>query len=170
MLVLLLRHGHDDRTAGDDPPLSALGRAQVRATVAQILALCPAGIEELWCSPARRARDTAGVLRAHVLLGSDRVDARLGPGASVTGHLELIARAYHQSVRSLMIIGHNPALGALALHALGKHSGERLVLIGHGECIQLTLQTGAAPVADRAVVLSGSGTRDVVEGASIDRS
>jgi phosphohistidine phosphatase SixA len=85
----------------------------------------------------------------------------------VTGHLELIARAYHQSVRSLMIIGHNPALGALAL---GEHSGERLVLIGHGECIQLTLQTGAAPVADRAVVLSGSGTRGVVEGASIDRS
>jgi phosphohistidine phosphatase SixA len=170
MLVLLLRHGHDDRTAGDDPPLSALGHAQVRATAAQILEHCPAGIEELWCSPARRARDTAAVLRAHVLLGRDRVDARLGPGASVTGHLELIARAYHQSVRSLMIIGHNPALGAIALHALGEHSEQRLVLIGHGECIQLTLQTGAAPLVDRAVVLSGSGTRDVVEGASIDRS
>lgn len=170
MLVLLLRHGHDDRTAGDDPPLSALGHAQVRATAAQILEHCPAGIEELWCSPARRARDTAAVLRAHVLLGRDRVDARLGPGASVTGHLELIARAHRQSVRSLMIIGHNPALGAIALHALGEHSEQRLVLIGHGECIQLTLQTGAAPLVDRAVVLSGSGTRDVVEGASIDRS
>jgi phosphohistidine phosphatase SixA len=169
MLVLLLRHGHDDRTAGDDPPLSALGHAQLRATAARILALCPAGIQELWCSPARRARDTAGVLRAHVLLGSDRVDARLGPGASVTGHLELIARAYHQSVRSLMIIGHNPALGALALHALGDHSGDRLVLIGHGECIQLMVQKGTRPVACGAVVLSGSGTRDLVAGASIDR-
>jgi hypothetical protein len=87
----------------------------------------------------------------------------------VNGHVELIARAHRQRVRSLMIIGHNPALGALALHALREHSEQRLVLIGHGECIQLTLSTGTAPLADRAVVLSGSGTRDVVEGASIDR-
>jgi hypothetical protein len=69
-----------------------------------------------------------------------------------------------------MIIGHNPTLGAVALHALGERSEQGLVLIGHGECILLTLQTGAAPVADQAVVLSGSGARDLVEGASIGRS
>ena len=169
MRVLLLRHGHDDRTASDDPPLSALGHAQVRSTAAQVLKHCPAGIDELWCSPARRARETAAVLRVQLPVGRDRIDARLDSGASTTGPLDLIVRAHDQSVRSLMIIGHNPALGAVALHVLGVHNDPPLVLIGHGECIQLMFDTGTRPAACRAVVLSGSGTRDLVAGASIDR-
>lgn len=169
MRVLLLRHGHDDRTAGDDPPLSAWGDAQVRATAAQILKHCPAGIDELWCSPARRARETAAVLRVQLPVGRDRVDARLGPDASTTGPLDLMARAHGQRVRSLMIIGHNPTLGAVALHVLGVHRDLPLVLIGHGECIQLMFDTRTRPAAGGAVVLSGSGTRDIVAGASIDR-
>ena len=68
-----------------------------------------------------------------------------------------------------MIIGHNPALGAVALHVLGVHNDPPLVLIGHGECIQLMVQKGTRPVACGAVVLSGSGTRDLVAGAFIDR-
>ena len=68
-----------------------------------------------------------------------------------------------------MIIGHNPALGAVALHVLGVHDDPPLVLLGHGECIQLMFDTGTRPAACSAVVLSGSGTRDLVEGAPIAR-
>jgi phosphohistidine phosphatase SixA len=159
MLVLLLRHGHDDRQYGDDPLLSTLGAAQVRATVEVLAELCPDGIEGVWISPARRARDTAAVVRETLVTGWEQVDEGLRPGAGPARHLEIIEYARRHGLQSVLIVGHNPDLGEAALRCLGRDSGLERGLIAHGECLQVLLgeRAGLAPL----MVVSGTSLRSV---------
>jgi broad specificity phosphatase PhoE len=77
--VLLARHGETDDNAAKrfqghrDPPLNALGRAQALALGEE---LAGAGIEELWSSPLRRARETASIAGGPLGL-RPRLDRRL---------------------------------------------------------------------------------------------
>jgi 2,3-bisphosphoglycerate-dependent phosphoglycerate mutase len=77
--VLLARHGETDENAARrfqghrDPPLNDRGRAQARALGA---ALAGHGIRELWCSPLRRALQTAEIA-GKVLDLRPRLDPRL---------------------------------------------------------------------------------------------
>jgi probable phosphoglycerate mutase len=65
---LLMRHGETDHTVekrfsggdGDDPPLTRVGEAQVRAAVERVRALSP--VVAVITSPMRRARQTADIL------------------------------------------------------------------------------------------------------------
>lgn len=159
MIVLLLRHGHDDRRAGDDAPLSALGVEQVRATVAVLGELCPDGIERVWVSPARRARDTAAVVRESLVTGWEQVDAGLAPGAGPARYLEIIEDGRRQGLHSALIVGHNPDLGEAALRSLGQECGLERGLIAHGECMQLLVEERAG--AARLTVVSGHSLRTV---------
>lgn len=78
MTIHLARHGqtaynHEGRFQGHLPvPLDATGREQAAA-----LALAATGVElvSLWCSPLRRARETADVVAARIGLPA-REDAR----------------------------------------------------------------------------------------------
>jgi phosphohistidine phosphatase SixA len=164
MIVLLLRHGHDDRRCGDDAPLSALGTAQVRDTAAVLADLFPEGIEGVWISPARRARDSAAVVRETMVTGRERVDERLGPGAGPARHLEIIEHAQRQGLQSVLIVGHNPDLGEAALRCLGQDTALERGIVAHGECLQVLLgeRAGLVPL----MVLSGSSMRVVELDAS----
>lgn len=164
MLVLLLRHGHDDRRCGDDPPLSAFGTEQVRATAEVLAQVCPDGIEGVWISPARRARDTANVIRETLVTGWEQVDEDLGPGAGPARHLEIIEYARRHGMQSVLIVGHNPDLGEAALRCVGQESSPERGLIAHGECLQVMVGESAdvAPL----MVVSGTSIRTVDVGAT----
>ena len=56
----LIRHGDRERTIGD-PPLSAVGTAQARATAAFLRAT---PLQAVYASPLRRARETAAHIAA----------------------------------------------------------------------------------------------------------
>ena len=77
--VLLARHGETDDNAARrfqghlDPPLNQRGREQARALGD---ALAREGVRELWCSPLRRAHETAAIAGERLGL-RPRVDARL---------------------------------------------------------------------------------------------
>jgi phosphohistidine phosphatase SixA len=159
MIVLLLRHGHDDRQCGDDAPLSALGTAQVRGTAEVLADLCPEGIEGVWISPARRARDSAAVVRETMVTGWEQIDERLGPGAGPTRYLEIIEYARRQGLQSILLVGHNPDLGEAALRCLGQDTALERGIVAHGECLQLLLgdHEGMVPL----MVLSGTSMRVV---------
>jgi phosphohistidine phosphatase len=164
MIVLLLRHGHDERRCGEDPPLSELGEAQVRGTAAVLAELCPEGIERVWISPARRARDTAAVVRETMVTGWEQIDERLGPGAGPRRYLEIIEHARREGLLSVLIVGHNPDLGEAALRCLGEDKALERGIVAHGECLQVLLgeRAGLVPL----MVLSGSSMRVVELDAS----
>ena len=82
--------------------------------------LCPDGVEEVWISPARRTREAASLIKEVLLTGWDRVDARLGPGQGAARHIEIIERAQLNGLQSLLIVGHNPDLGEVALRCVGE--------------------------------------------------
>ena len=161
MLLLLLRHGADDRWSGEDPPLTAFGAEQVRGTAAVLAGLCPDGIEEVWISPARRARETAAVVRETLLTGWERVDDGLAPGAGTQRHLEIIAAARRNGLQSLLIVGHNPDLGAAALRCLGECDGLERGLLAHAECVHLRLGEDEADEAPAMMVVNGASVRTV---------
>jgi phosphohistidine phosphatase SixA len=158
MIILLLRHGHDDRRCGDDPPMSALGVEQVRATAEVLAELCPDGIEWVWISPARRARDTAAVVRETLVTGWEQVDEGLAPGSGPARYLEIIEYGRRHGLQSALIVGHNPDLGEAALRCLGQESGLERGLIAHGECLlMIGERAGVAPLT----VVSGTSLRSV---------
>lgn len=143
MLVLLVRHGHDNRRSSEDPPLSALGADQTRC-LAEHLALrdwIEDGIEEVWTSSALRARETLDILRASLSWGWEHSDVGLGPGLPAGCYLEVIERAHRNGVSSLLIVGHNPALGEAALRLAGETENFERGLIGNAECIEMMLGT-----------------------------
>ena len=136
MLLVLLRHGEDDRTAGAEAPLTRRGVEQVQLTSASLSELCPDGVEEVWISPTRRTRETASLVRETLLTGWDRVDTGLGPGQGTARHLEIIDRARLRGVHSVLIVGHNPDLGEVALRCLGESEQFERALLAHGEAVQ----------------------------------
>ena len=66
-MVYLVRHGESAGNVNpgmprrDDPPLTDRGRAQAERAAA---ALAPLGVEAVYCSPLRRARETAAAIAA----------------------------------------------------------------------------------------------------------
>jgi phosphohistidine phosphatase len=170
MLLVLLRHGEDDRGAGDDPPLTERGVTQVGCTAEALSDLCPDGVEEVWISPARRTRETASLLREALLTGWDRVDTLLGPGEGVTRHLEIIERAKLNGLQSLLIVGHNPELGEVALRCVGESDEFERALLAHGECLLARLCAEDDEAASAQLLLvSGSSVRTLeLTGQSAD--
>jgi phosphohistidine phosphatase len=123
--LYLLRHAKsswEDRGLEDhDRPLSPRGRRTTKL-VAKYLGRERIAPALVLCSPARRTRETLdGIVAA---LGDD-VSVRVEPelyGASDRVLLERL-RAIPDAVPSAMLIGHNPAIQALAL-SLASSGGE----------------------------------------------
>ncbi|MCL4767705.1 MAG: histidine phosphatase family protein [Hyphomicrobiaceae bacterium] len=123
MLTLsLLRHGKSSR---DDPepddhqrPLASHGRADAEAVGAYIAAHGPRP-ELMLCSSAIRARQTLEIVLQE--LGAPAVDVVLEPAlylAPATAMLACLRQTAGQ-VRSVLLVGHNPGMHALALELTG---------------------------------------------------
>ena len=120
--LYLLRHAksswEDPGRADHDRPLAARGRRATKLVAEHLRRerIAPALV---LCSPARRARETLeGISSA---LG-DEIQVRVEPelyGASDDTLLERL-RAIPDTVQSAMLIGHNPAIQALALSLAGR--------------------------------------------------
>ena len=131
---MLLRHAKSSLAAagqGDfDRPLS--GRGQSAATaMGRYMASKEAMPQLVLCSPARRARETLGLLAGELkampetLIVPEIYD--FGDGKALIESLRDRAGA----AQSVLLVGHNPPIGALAQNLAGKGSGllrERLRL------------------------------------------
>lgn len=129
--LLLLRHAEAASAPGlDDVDRSLTGRGEADAAAVGRW-LCVAGVSPglVLCSPARRARQTwaaaAGVMR-----GSDPgsgQDQSLPPAVSYEERiydaddaaLEHLIRETDDTVRALLLVGHNPAVHRLAYDLSG---------------------------------------------------
>jgi phosphohistidine phosphatase len=115
--VYLLRHSKSsrkDRSLADrDRPLAGRGRRAAKA-VARHLEQERIRPDLVLCSPARRTRET--LERVEGAFG-DRVEARLDEALYGASESKLLVclKALPDEVGSVMLIGHNPGLGELAL-------------------------------------------------------
>lgn len=126
-LLLLLRHAKsawdDHRLADIDRPLAPRGlrAAQLIAEAIEERGLRP---DRILCSPALRTRETLATLVSH--LGDDDLqveitDALYEPHAG--DYREVIAEHGDQA-KTLLVIGHNPAIHATAILVCGSGNPE----------------------------------------------
>jgi phosphohistidine phosphatase len=119
--LYLLRHAKsswkDDGLADHDRPLARRGRRAAKA-ISRHLRERGVAPELVLCSTARRAREA--LERIEPALGRGAIRAE--PGLYGAGAAELLERLHEIAppVRSVMVIGHNPALEQLALR-LARH-------------------------------------------------
>ncbi len=122
MKLFLVRHAH--AAAADDDSqrrLSAHGTQTARRLAAFLRANgALAGVEEVWHSPLVRARQTAELLREELGLETPLVEtAGLRPNDDPVAMADRLERLD----RSIVMVGHEPQLGALAtLLVRGKQS------------------------------------------------
>jgi phosphohistidine phosphatase len=119
--LLLLRHAKAEpgKPEQDDHerPLSRRGRRDAGRIGAAIVArgLAP---EQALCSPSQRTRETLDRILPHLPSGMVLTHDRRLYLASAEEILERIARV-DARVRCLLVVGHNPGIGALALRLAG---------------------------------------------------
>src|ERR1700690_254060 len=115
--VLLLRHAEatpaQEHEQDFDRPLSERGRTAAHAAT-QRIAASQLRIDILYVSPAVRARETAQIVAAG-LDATDRIriEPALYPGTPES--LWATLQQMDEQVRYALLIGHNPALSALAV-------------------------------------------------------
>jgi phosphohistidine phosphatase len=116
--LLLLRHAKsswdDPRLADIERPLAPRGHraAQLIAEAIEAQSFRP---DRILCSPARRTRETLAALLSH--LGDDDIEIEITHGLYEPhsgDYLEVIAD-HGDDARTLLIIGHNPAIHATAI-------------------------------------------------------
>ncbi len=122
MRLFLVRHGHATADADDARRrLSERGTEATRRVAAFLKASgAVGGVREIWHSPLVRARQTAEVLREEIGL-----EARMAEAGDLRPNDDPVAVAdrLESMDESLMIVGHEPHLGALAtLLVRGKQS------------------------------------------------
>jgi phosphohistidine phosphatase len=110
--LLLLRHAKsswDDPTLADrDRPLAPRG-IKAATLIAEYLRAERMTPELVLCSPARRTRETVGLLQPALDKDTEvRIDERLY-GAGVGELLETV-RGVDDSIGSVLVVGHNPGL------------------------------------------------------------
>jgi phosphohistidine phosphatase len=89
-------------------PLTELGRRQAQAMAHFLAPRLPKDVRVI-ASPARRTQETARALGR----SAETVDA-LAPGCDVT--TLLAASGWPESVRPVLVVGHQPTLGEVAAH------------------------------------------------------
>jgi phosphohistidine phosphatase len=123
--LIVLRHAKSDRDANvpdHERPLSARGRRDAPA-VGQWLRDAGLRPDLVICSTARRARET-WELAAEQLGGDIKVQYEprvYGPSA---GELRDVAAEAPDDVRTLLLVGHNPAIQDLAVGLAGSGDGD----------------------------------------------
>jgi phosphohistidine phosphatase len=127
--LLLLRHAKsgwtDPQTRDHDRPLTPRGERAAAQVGAYLAGRAPSP-DLVLCSSARRAQETLGrVLAALPVSPEVRIEPEIY-GAGPAGLLRVIT-SVSPSVRSLLVIGHNPTMGDLALDLAGVGPPEALL-------------------------------------------
>jgi len=156
-IIYLLRHAKSSWDApgldDHDRPLASRGVKAARV-VASHIARQRIGVDLVLCSSATRARQTLeGVLPA--LAGP--LDIRIGPEWYTASAGDLLAdlRGRDEQTRSVLVVGHNPALEELAE-----------LLAGDGEPQALEQLRRKFPTGAFATLTSGRAWRDLGRGAA----
>lgn len=153
--LLLFRHAEADRPAGladFDRKLSARGRSEARQVGRRIAeaALAP---DLVLVSPAARTRETW-----EIAVGAENAPTlRLEPSlyeAEADEVLDGLIRTLDPSLRSVMLVGHNPWLEELAQRMVSPSDQEGRAQLAHG------LRTAALAVVE----LAATSWRDVAAG------
>lgn len=135
--IVLMRHGHAAQAADDyERPLSDIGQAQARGAGAELRSAgwIPARVLS---SSAPRALSTArAVAAACGYSGPIREEPALYLAAE--GRIVSLLRALEPEIVSVLVVGHNPGLSALA-RALCKHERE----LAPAEFVSVTLELEA---------------------------
>jgi phosphohistidine phosphatase len=111
--VWILRHAaaEDGAPSGRDADRALTGEGETRArAVARGLAALEPGIEEIWTSPYRRARETAAAAARELDAGEPRPTRSLEPGRDPDEVLDALRAGGAEAV---LLVGHEPHLGAL---------------------------------------------------------
>jgi phosphohistidine phosphatase len=114
MKLLLMRHAKaapGDGGSDHERPLAARGVGDA-ATIGRWLAGRVDRLDAVWCSTARRARQTWEGVAGELPDAPEPIYLRAVYEATPTDLLELI-RAAPQEVRSLLVVGHNPTMQEL---------------------------------------------------------
>lgn len=121
MKLYLVRHAHAVSDAEDPArPLSPKGREIALAMGRWLRGNAAVDMAEVWHSPLVRARETA-----ELLVEGARLKVRLREAAGLLPEDEVaaMATALCRHGDSMMIVGHEPHLGALAARLLGIEEG-----------------------------------------------
>jgi phosphohistidine phosphatase len=142
MKIYLLRHG---QAGGGHPDASRILTEQGRAHAQQLgeflrrKETAPPAV--LWCSPYRRARETANiVLDAWGMAVTDRKDeARLEPEMNPSPLVD----EFRQLDQDLLVVGHNPNISILASLLLNAERGR--IRVNFQTCIMACLEMDPIP-------------------------
>lgn len=120
--VVIWRHADaGDPVPGRDAdfarPLSALGRSQAAGVARWLASRLPAPLRVL-SSPAPRARQTAAALAPDPV-----IEPLLEPDSSLDAYGQVLGQALAQSRDTIVLVGHQPFVGALAGRLLGVGDG-----------------------------------------------
>lgn len=114
----------------DKRPLTERGIARFKEAVEGLAAL-DVELDEIFCSPLLRARQTAELLAAGVKgKPSIKILDALSPGHAPSTVLAQLAKAAKR--RRIALVGHEPGLGELAAHLIG--AGRALPFKKGGVC------------------------------------
>jgi len=145
MDLILWRHAE----AEDGPPdlerrLTPRGQKHAQQVADWLLQRLPAKFVVL-ASPARRAQDTARALGVAV-----RTVPSLAPGASVEAILK--AAEWPERKSSVVVVGHQPDLGRVALHLVAGAAGDGTIKKGGLWWLTNRVRNDEAQVVVRAVM------------------
>ena len=145
MDLILWRHAE----AEDGPPdlerrLTPRGQKHAQQVAEWLLQRLPAKFVVL-ASPARRTQETARALGVAV-----RTVAALAPGASVEAILK--AAEWPERKTSVVVVGHQPDLGRVALHLVAGAAGDGTIKKGGLWWLTNRVRNDEAQVVVRAVV------------------
>ena len=123
MKIILARHSYAEDLTGSNSDenriLTESGRA-VAAEQVQLLVRLAVIPDRIVASPYKRAQETAEIFKAALeSVGSIETSVKLAPGYDLMESLDsLVEQSLHQD-QTLLLVGHQPQIGNLALDLLG---------------------------------------------------
>lgn len=114
MRLLLLRHGQAEASAPTDAQRRLVAAGE--AAVLQQSQWLDSSVSAFYCSPYRRARQTAELIRPTLGHTEPIIDDRLTPDKPVKGVLDLLQAAEGDVI---LLVAHNPLLSHLAGTLIG---------------------------------------------------
>jgi phosphohistidine phosphatase len=136
MRVILFRHGPaGTRSASRWPddakrPLTSAGETKSRRAAAGLRRI-ENDVNRILTSPLERAERTARIIGQELGVESIEITEALAPGGTPAKVIEALNR--HPQRETILLVGHEPALGELAAHLLFK-AGPALPLKKAGAC------------------------------------
>jgi len=126
-VVLVVRHA--EKASGEDPGLTAAGRARARVLAAVAASY---GVRAVYATPLRRSVETA---RPAAARAGAEVHTRFGPREAAAMAAEILSRR-----EPALIVGHSNtvpgivrALGGGAIAPMPEREYDRLVVVRHGD-------------------------------------